>query len=113
MARKVFIWVLYTVLGLSLVMSSCSIIPGLKSNKPSGTYTASAMGISQTITFKGSNTLELNSDLQGKQVATYTISDDGQSITATNIVTNEVGTVSFKYIKDQDCVVLAGVAYYK
>ena len=113
MAKKVFLVVLSTVLGLSLVISSCSIISGLKSNNPSGTYTASVMGIAQTLTFKSNNTLEINDDFSGKQVGKYSISADGQSITVTNIVTNEVGTVSFKYIKEQECVVFAGVAYFK
>ena len=113
MAKKVFLVVLSTVLGLSLVISSCSIISGLKSNKPSGIYKASVMGIAQTLTFKSNNTLEINDDFSGKQVGKYSISADGQSITVTNIVTNEVGTVSFKYIKEQECVVFAGVAYFK
>jgi len=114
MAKKLSWGILLLVLILSLVMTSCSIMSNLtSSNTPSGTYTATEMGLKQTATFEGNKTLEIYDVLDGKMVYTYSISADGQSLTFTNIVTNETGTESYQYIKAQNCVVLGGLAYYK
>jgi hypothetical protein len=48
----------------------------------------------------------------GDTLYTYSISNDGQSITTTNMVTHETNTNSFEYIPSEDCVVL-GTSYYK
>lgn len=80
---------------------------------PSGTYTATIIGIKQTLTFKSKNTLEMYDPVDGETLYTYSISSDGQTLTATNIATNEVTTNSFKYIPSQGLVVLVGISYFK
>ena len=80
---------------------------------PSGTFTTTQMGVKITVTFKSNNTLEANNPLSGKTVYKYSISSDGQSITETNIATNQTGTESFEYIPAQGLVVLGGVSYFK
>ena len=81
-------------------------------NDPSGTYTAIINGMKATLTFKSNNTLEMYDPQDGDTVYTYSISNDGQSITTTNIATHETNTNSFEYIPSEDCVVF-GTSYYK
>ncbi len=94
------------------------------SNKtPHGTYTATAMGIKQTITFSG-DTITRYDDIGGKAILKYDYTEPNSqlpAITASEAVAIwlqdiTIGTwtlVPFKYIPDQDIVVLSGVPYYK
>ena len=79
--------------------------------RPSGTYEATAMGFTSTLTFKG-DTLEMTGDLVGKHICKYQISADGTTIIATDVATGEVSTTSFKYVKEYDIVVAGGVEFY-
>jgi len=81
-------------------------------DNPSGTYTATENGMKATLTFKSNNVLEMYDPEDGDTLYTYSISNDGQSITTTNMVTHETNTNSFEYIPSEDCVVL-GTSYYK
>jgi hypothetical protein len=90
--------------------------PGTKA-RPSGTYVATVLGVEQSLTFKG-DVFERYDPLGGKEVFKYTISEDGSTITATNVATGVTWTRGFKYIKDFECVVIdygdgAPVQYYK
>lgn len=80
---------------------------------PSGTYTGTIIGnIKQSVSFQSNNTLVVNNNVEGKTLYKYVINSDG-TITETNIVTNQTGTESFKYIPEQNLVVLGGVSYFK
>ena len=81
-------------------------------NNPSGTYSATVNGIKATLTFKSNNTLEMYDAEDGDTLYTYSISNDGQTITTTNIVTHKTDTNYFQYIPSEECVVL-GSSYYK
>ena len=86
------------------------------SARPSGTYTATLFGNEQSLTFRG-DVLERYDRLEGKAIFRYTISEDGSTITTTNVVSGVIETLAFKYIKEFECVVLyAGntpIQYYK
>ncbi len=71
--------------------------------EPSGTYLATIYGIEQTLTFKG-NVLEIYNRVDGKHVYKYAISEDGSTLTTTDIVTNTPKDYSFKYIKEYECI---------
>jgi len=115
MAKRLSWGILFLALILSLVMTSCSALSSIlpNSNTPSGTYSATAMGFTATITFGGNNTLTTYDEFDGKYVFTYSISSDGQSIRLTNVVTNQTDTEPFEYIKAQKCVVFEGTSYFK
>jgi hypothetical protein len=81
-------------------------------NNPSGTYTGTVNATKATLTFKSNNILEMYDTEDGDTICTYSISNDGLSITTTNIATHEINTNSFEYIPSEDCVVL-GTSYYK
>ena len=94
-----------------IVMSGQRVI--VKIDIPSGTYTATSMGLTETANFKGNNTLEMYNEFDGKRVFHYSISSAGTSITTTNIVTNKTSTTSFRYIKDNECVVIGNLSFFK
>lgn len=75
------------------------------SAKPSGTYVGTLEGFQITLTFKG-DVLEYYDQFNGKRVGKYTISQDGSTITTTDIATGATSTARFKYIKEYDCVVI-------
>jgi hypothetical protein len=79
---------------------------------PSGTYTGTIIGnIQQSVSFQSNNTLVVNNNVEGKTIYKYSIS--GQTITETNIVTNQTGTESYQFIPSDNLVVLGGISYYK
>jgi len=79
---------------------------------PSGTYTATIVGMKSTITFGGGR-LETYNFAEGKRVFKYWISKDGRSIQLTDAVTGTVTTESFAYIREANRVVLGGTAYFR
>lgn len=79
---------------------------------PSGTYTGTIIGnIKQSVSFQSNNTLVVNNNVEGKTIYKYSIS--GQTITETNVVTNQTGTESYQYLPAYNLVVLGGISYYK
>jgi hypothetical protein len=70
---------------------------------PPGTYSGAGLGFRNiTATFSG-QTLEIYSDFTNytvKEYYTYSIGNDGTSITLTNLETKQVSTYNFKYIKE-------------
>ena len=95
---------------ISNAVSNVGISVG-NSNNPSGTYKATILGLTDTITFRG-NILETNDVLMGKHRFTYVITGNG-FINLTDPVTGEVSSESFNYVKITNCVVLGGVSFYK
>jgi hypothetical protein len=84
-------------------------------NAPHGTYTATILGIKQTITFSG-DTITRYDVLGGKVILKYRL--NGPATEATDIWIQDVATgasdrVPFKYIPDQDIVVFGALTYYK
>ncbi len=75
------------------------------SASPSGTYVGTLQGFEISLTFKG-DVLEYYDKFNGKLVFKYTISQDGSTMTTTNVATGVTSTGSFKYIKEYDCVVI-------
>ena len=84
----------------------------ISSNNPSGTYSAVLLGIEQTVTFKGS-TVEYYDNFEGNRIFEYSISPDGKSITLRNVSTGKTSTLSYKYIKEHQMVVLGQFEYYR
>lgn len=88
--------------------------PQLNLDLPHGTYTATALGFTQTATF-GGNTLTMYDDIDGKRIFEYSFPNGIGSgkIQVRNVVTNEVGITPFKYNKQYDCVTIGKITYYK
>ena len=79
---------------------------------PSGTFTAYAMGYKASVTFKR-DILETYNELDGKRIFKYEISEDGQTITLTDVVSEKTTTEAFKYLKDYGIVVFRNTQYHK
>jgi hypothetical protein len=88
----------------------------LVSANPSGEYTASGLELRNvTATFSGQS-LVIYSDYFDHVVTekyTYSIENDGTTITMTNLATNNTATYSFKYVKETESVVIGSVTYWK
>jgi len=80
-------------------------------NNPTGTYKATILGMTDTITFRG-NTLETNDVLMGKHRFTYVITGNG-FINLTDPTSGTISRESFEYVKSINCVVLDGVSFYR
>ncbi len=88
----------------------------MSASTPSGTYTARGLELRNvTATFSGES-LEIYSDyfdFVGKETYRYSIGNEGNSITLTNLATGQVATYDFKYIREADSVVIGGIQYWK
>jgi len=82
------------------------------SDNPSGTYVATLLGIEESITFRGS-TVEFYNVLDGKRVFEFSISQDGHSITLTNVATGKTLTNDYRYNKEYDIVVIGVIEYHR
>jgi hypothetical protein len=80
-------------------------------NNPTGTYKATILGMTDTITFRG-NILETNDVLMGKHRFTYVITGNG-FINLTDPTSGTISRESFEYVKSINCVVLDGVSFYR
>jgi len=82
-------------------------------SNPSGTYTSTGLlGVKSTVTFNGS-TLEMQTPLGGREVYKYELRNNKTEIIVTDAVNNKSQIFTFKYVKDPECVVLNGTAYYR
>ena len=122
MHKKLIFAGFFMILTLLLSITSCNVVIDNELNTPvtqpkievpSGTYTLTTMGMEETVTFKSNNIIEWYNVINGKRVLKYSISDDGKTITLTNIVTNTTVSSPFKYIKEQECVVFGDAAFFK
>lgn len=77
---------------------------------PQGTYLCS-LHIGGTATFEGDR-LTIISDF-GRYTYKYEIIKDGTAILKTDIATGKITEETYKYIKEDECVVLAGLPYWK
>lgn len=80
----------------------------LEETTPQGTYTESMFGT--TVIFEGNKVTTLS--FLGKEVFEYKITTQGDAILATNVITNKEERWSYKYIKEEDCVVLDNVPFW-
>lgn len=94
----------------SLVNSTGDIIP---EHGPLGTYTTQKMGAKVSVTFRDSNFLEMHDTVNGIQIYQYKISDDGETIQLTNVVTKKTTPLKFNYVKDYGIVVIDNVEYLR
>ena len=99
-------------LTLACVLLSLASTVACGPDAPAGTYTATIVGIKNTITFSGDR-LETYNIVEGRRVFKYSISKDGTSIQLTDAVTGTVTTESFAYIREANRVILGVTAYFK
>jgi hypothetical protein len=96
----------------SLISSVKGIVPAIPAPRPSGTFTAHKTGIKASATFRG-DILEIDDEMTGRKVFVYQISEDGETIQCTNVITGEVTTLKFNYLMDYGIVIIDDVEYYR
>ena len=82
------------------------------SNRPSGTYEATAPGPEQSITF-GSNELEMYDEIEGTKTYQYSISENGDKITTKDAADGETTTEDFQFNREDRTVVVGDREYRK
>ena len=80
--------------------------------QPTGTYSATVLGLTQTATFKG-NTLTLYNRVDGKRVYEYEIISNTNQIRLRNVATGRTFIDSFKYVAEYDTFVWDDITYNK
>ena len=83
------------------------------SSEPNGYYTVVFFGESIGEAYFHGDTLELTDPFLGKKVYTYEIINGGTTIKLTNVVTQDIETMTYNYLSAFDIVVLDGVEWHK
>jgi hypothetical protein len=89
----------------AILISGCTII---EADPLHGEWTATLFDIEETVTFKES-TVKMENPLDGVRIYSYSI--DGESITLTNLDTENTFNREFKVLGDYEAIKIDGIIY--